>query len=289
MNSLAHYLEALADPMAHAATLRAELAFVLRHLNADAFGRILCVPVRGEAPDALVRLLASVPAPEAGPVLTILVLAGQSGEAPARGIANARLEAWFEKSLERIGPVADLRRYYRAQSGAVLTVDRHGPGRRFAAGEAHAGARKLAADLALRIWYEGLVVGEWLSSLDPDVILPHDFFRQGEGTGQDAVALAHDCRVLGAEHHVPAADANALCSLAASLSVRFEAYAQAGGWPKRDTGDIRLFLSELELLGRVVDVEGEALLKAQALADNVGTRTGRSLDAAAPRRAALPR
>jgi hypothetical protein len=280
LNTLARYLEALADPMAHAPTLRAEVSFVLRALDADAFARVVCVPVRGESPDAIVRLLASIPNDETGPVLTVLVLSGQAGDAPSIGKNNAGLEAWMAESLERLGPQQELRRYYRAHAGAVLLVDRHGPGRRFGAGEANASARKVAADLALRVWFEGLISSKWLSFVDPDMILPHDFFEQQRQASQDTVALVHDSRVLGDD---------SLTSLASSWTLRFEAYAQAGGWPTRDTGDVRALLSELETLGRVTHSEGEALLKAPSPADAAYTRTARSPDAAAPKRSAFPR
>ncbi len=260
----------------------------------------ITIPARREG----VECLHAVAAPAArGPVLVVLVVnAGDDGEDRR---VNAALIAELEARAAGFdcGPglrffsscrARDPRRmkvhgplgggaWQSAKSAVgglldVLLVDRSGPPNSFGPRDGVGLARKIGADLIVRLIDEGLVGSPWVHTTDADVELPAEHFdRVAElDTASISAAVAPFRHVdagdpqthaatlryeLSLRYYVlglrSAGSAYAFHSIGSLISVAAPRYVQARGFPRRRAGEDFYMLDKLAKLAPIARLSGD--------------------------------
>ncbi len=145
-------------------------------------------------------------------------------------------------------------------------------------------ARKIGADLALKLFYQGLLVNGWLGSTDADAKLPADYFDTLKSLDQKVPPYAgavfgftHVCtdsRLHDAAHLYDLSlryyvDALAWCgspyafaTIGSCLAFNLISYAQARGFPKRAGGEDFYLLNKLCKLKLTTSMEPAGTPKA---------------------------
>lgn len=287
------YLERYAEPEAQEVP-----DFALGPASGARWGHVLCIPAYGEGRELLAGLDAVPPGPR-GPVL-ILVVLNEPENAPAHlRAANRALPGHL---LRRYGaPLAKAERLSRFDHprGALLLIDRAGPGCALPTTQGVGLARKIASDVALRIWARDGLIAPWLHCSDADALLPEDYFERPEGASGSAAgprpsALLYDFvhvpegdserqravlryeiflryYVLGLRH---AGSPYAHHSLGSTLAIAPEAYAAVRGFPRRAAGEDFHLLAKLAKVGRMRALRGAPIRLSGRVSERVPFGTG---------------
>lgn len=279
------YLERHAEPEASLAD----------HLGS--FGHAIVLPACGEGDD-LVKALSSVPAGSLGEVLVVLVVNGRSN-CPARvhernSEVPQRLRDAFGGRDEQLftDPPARLVRFPR---GRILLVDRASPARWLPDDQGVGLARKLGADLCLRLCAAGRLASPFIHSTDADVELPPDYLVRPElaqtprpaalvypfvHRPEDDAALAEAIAlyeislryyVLGLAY---AGSPYAYHTIGSTLAVDAASYAMVRGFPKRTAGEDFYLLSKLAKVGSIARLRGAPIVVRGRPSDRVPFGTG---------------
>jgi hypothetical protein len=262
-----------------------------------AFGHAVVLPAYGEGDD-LVQALRSIPAGSLGEVVVVLVVNGRSNS-PAwvhdrNHEVQARLRDAFGEDDETIfdDPPARLVRFPR---GRILLVDRASPSHRLPDDQGVGLARKLGADICLRLHAAGRLASPFIHSTDADVELPPDYFERQElaqssppaavvypfvHRPEDDTALAEAIAlyeislryyVLGLAY---AGSPYAYHTIGSTLAVDAAAYAMVRGFPKRTAGEDFYLLSKLAKVGSVARLSGSPIVVRGRPSDRVPFGTG---------------
>ncbi len=241
-----------------------------------------------------------MPSGSRGDVLIILVV-NEPAAAPAWARrANretlAALRAQFGPSR---GAAEAIERFDHPR-GALLLIDRTRPGRTLPSDRGVGLARKIAADVALRLWASGAIRSPWIHCTDADALLPDDYFTRPPvrsacaRTSVEPVALLYDfvhVSSRGAEHAdaalryeiflryyvlglQAAGSPYAYQSLGSTLAVSPEAYAAVRGFPRRSAGEDFHVLAKLAKLGPLRALRGSPLRLSGRLSERVPFGTG---------------
>jgi hypothetical protein len=233
-----------------------------------AYTQVLAVPALGENVEFLQGYAAAARAAE-GRVLVILVVNAAPESDAAHREENTRLLA----TLSARG-AACAERLWRVDGPDfdVLLVDRASPGAEISRRQGVGLARKIAADLALRLYVEGRLARASVRFTDADVTLPASYFCASDGesdSGHGAAlfpfrhcdggdALTHAATVeyeLSLRYHVLslawAGSPYAFHSIGSTLSVPLGSYAGVRGVPKRAAGEDFYLLDKLAKLGPI--------------------------------------
>lgn len=233
------------------------------------YAHVLVMPVLGE-PESCVDGVRQAFRDD-GPGLLVLVVNSTPETSAAMLAQNQALLVGLEararaKELLHHDPPIH---WLRLEDFDVLVVDRTSPGHRLPTGQGVGLARKLGADLALALKVRGLVRATGFGSTDADAVLPASYFRAGERAIEAASAAVFPFQhepgsdplqgqatalyelslryyVLGLAH---AGSSYAYHSLGSTLYVRFDAYAQVRGFPRRRAGEDFYLLDKLAKLG----------------------------------------
>lgn len=101
-------------------------------------------------------------------------------------------------------PIAQNAVVHEHPRGALLLVDRATPGRELPPRHGVGLARKIGADIALALWFEGCVASPWIHCTDADVGLPTDYF---EATTRGASKFSNGSSAPDASNLLEASDA----------------------------------------------------------------------------------
>lgn len=253
------------------------------------FGHVLVIPSFGES-ESLLRALDSVPAGPLGDVLAIVVV-------------NAAEDSpdWVHEVNREI--LARLRGY-SFQHGSLCVIDRATPGLRLPRGQGVGLARKIGADLALRIHAAGRIESSWIHCTDADVKLPAEYFDRARDwdlvAGVSALVYPFDHEndpapllseamdlyetylryyLLGLAH---AGSPYAFHTIGSLIGVRASAYAQVRGFPKRLAGEDFYILNKLAKVGAIARLGGPPILVQGRGSTRVPFGTGKALSQIVP-------
>jgi hypothetical protein len=154
-------------------------------------------------------------------------------------------------------------------------------------------ARKIGADLSLRLIQQDIISSRWIHSSDADVTLPSDYFDPLTLLPQthkaacfnfyhycknDAIYQASRLYELALHYYVAGlryAKSNyAFYTIGSILAFDAEAYASVRGFPKRSAGEDFYLLNKLAKLGKVAFVEQTQLKITARTSDRVPFGTG---------------
>jgi hypothetical protein len=285
--AIARYLEESAEPEA-----------ALADRVPGAFGHAVEIPAYGEG-ESLFRTLASVPAGSRGDVLIVVVLNAR-GDSPrevheANAVARERIAALGPADVVSGHPEA---RLFPAVRGRVLLIDRAAPSSYLPPGQGVGLARKIGCDFLLRLHAGGRLTSPWIHATDADVSLPPDYFDQVAGLDPESTAAAH----YFFEHRFPADEALATAgrlyeirlryntlglawagspyayeTLGSCLAVSARAYAEVGGFPKKNALEDVTILNALARIGAVERLAGAPIGLEGRISTRVPISTGKAL------------
>ena len=238
-----------------------------------------------------------------GRALLVLVVNGADGARPETHAENERLLAAlaerFAERTELTAPGVAARAWLaREPLGDVLWLDRASPGMRLPRGEGVGLARKLGADIAVRLWARGQIVCSQIACSDADATLPSDYFAR---LVRAAAAVPPSPALLWPFEHVPSGDSAldeatllyeislryyvlglaaagspyAYQSVGSSLSVDARAYVSVRGFPKRAAAEDFYLLDKLAKVGPLRRLSGAPLRLHARFSDRVPFGTGR--------------
>lgn len=276
------YLSRHAEPIARRSDLGALARF-------GPWSSGVIVPARSEAIDCL----QAVP----GPGLCVLVINATEADArPSRALLDAVADAgeplWRADELSLV----------RTPRLDVLAIDRCSPGRVFAAHEGVGQARKLGADLLLRLADLGIVRSRWLHTTDADARLPTEHVTSVEACaaetpeavatvapfwhepcGDPAIDRATAEYELSLRYFVAglawAGSPYAFHTIGSLISVRADAYAAVRGFPRRLAGEDFYLLNKLAKLGPIIQRPGAPVRIASRRSTRAPFGTGPAVEA----------
>jgi hypothetical protein len=263
VHAFAKYLERHAEPEARLP----ELDGLHAH---GPWAHAITIPVRREHVDCL-RAVAA-PAARAR-VLMVLVVNAADDEEDRCGNA-ALLAAIAARAAPRWrGPGLSLHRLASPEAD-VLLVDRSSAPRSFSSRDGVGLARKLGADLIVRLLAAELIESAWIHTTDADAELPAEHFDRvaqlepgaavapfrhvaGDDSATHAATLRYELSlryyVLGLRS---AGSPYAFHTIGSLISVAAPTYAMARGFPRRQAGEDFYMLNKLAKLGPVHQLAG---------------------------------
>jgi hypothetical protein len=273
------YLESYAEPEARFS----------RHLAGATLGNALVIPAYGEA-RGLQRVLASLPAPPRGALLTIVVINARADSPPEVHASNEKTCAQL---LARQGPGAEVEPgiwRLEHERGPLVLIERASEGRFLPARQGVGLARKIGADLALAVAAEHGLRSDWIHCTDADARLPASYFECAPTDGE-CVALTYPFRhvhfdgdrdeapsdvaleyEISLRYHVLglryATSPYAFHTIGSTIAFRPGAYARVRGFPRRMAAEDFHLLAKLRKLGPVITPRAEPVL----LSDRESTR-----------------
>jgi hypothetical protein len=273
------------------------------------FGHVVQVPAYGEG-DSLFAMLGSVPAGQRGETLIVVVLNARAdspaGVLQANDAARERLSAAASSASTLSDDPPSIA--YSFPRGRVVLIDRSGPGRYLPGGQGVGLARKIGCDFALNLAASGRLAANWLHCTDADVLLPNDYFGQTEALASPTVAAAvyafrhrFDARqklgIAGRLYDLKlrygvlglawAGSPYAYQAMGSCLAVRPRAYAEVGGFPKKNAIEDVLVLNDLAKRGSIARLAGSPIQLEGRVSDRVPVSTGQALKRLSERKRAL--
>ena len=212
-----------------------------------------------------------------GSVLCVLVVNASAEDVEDRRVGGELLAALEAAHPRRfVGPGLSL---HRVGDLDLLALDRCREQRAFAAGEGVGLARKIGADLILRLVQAGALSSPWIHSTDADARLPPEHFARVAALGEEprapAAAVAPFWHVEGEDPATNQATAAyeaglrywvaglrfagspyAFHTIGSLISVSCPAYAGVRGFPRRRAGEDFYLLNKIAKLGPVCSLDG---------------------------------
>jgi hypothetical protein len=284
---------------------KAERQYLERHAEPESiladrigsFGHAIVLPAYGEG-EELIHALRSVPAGTLGEVLVVLIVNGRSNSHPWVHDHNREVEARLREALgaddEQVfdDPPARLLRF---AAGRILHVDRASPDRFIPDDQGVGLARKIGADLVLRLRAAGRLASPLIHSTDADVELPADYFARRELDASTRPAALIYPFVHRPEQDEVLAEAIALYEISlryyvlglayarspyayhtigSTLAIDAASYAMVRGFPKRTAGEDFYLLSKLAKVGAIARTPGNPIHLRGRPSDRVPFGTG---------------
>jgi hypothetical protein len=263
------------------------------------FGHAVEIPAYGET-DSLFETLGSVPEGPLGEVLTVVVLNARADSPEeiheANRIAADKIAAI--SSQARLVSDDPHVRLFTCPRGKVLLIDRAARGGYLPAGQGVGLARKIGCDLALRLHASGRLASPWIHATDADVRLPADYFEQvGKLDSQSTSAALYffehrfsdeeDLASAGRLYEISlryntlglawAGSPYAYESLGSCLAITSAAYAEVGGFPRRNAIEDFTILNELAKIGSIERLAGSPIGLEARISTRVPISTGQAL------------
>tara|TARA_R110002096_G_scaffold350395_2_gene543458 strand:+ start:30504 stop:31757 length:1254 start_codon:yes stop_codon:yes gene_type:complete len=184
----------------------------------------------------------------------------------------------------------------RTVHGDLLIIDRCTEGRELPSQQGVGLARKIGCDVALAWQQQDVISSSWLHCTDADVTLPQNYFAAAHALDDDAstVALCYpfwhqtesasqagralELYEMSLRYYVLglrwAGSKYAFHSIGSTMAVRFKAYLQARGMPKREAGEDFYLLGKIAKLGLVRTPRCQAIRIAQRESQRTPFGTG---------------
>lgn len=260
------------------------------------FNNVIIIPAYDESFDDLKTVLDSIQNTEN---LIILVINAQENspektknknEELINEIKNDSQIMWKSKNPENIS----LQKY---NNNFILLVDRSTNGLQLPNKTGVGLARKIAADIATKLIYEGKISSNWIHCTDADVILPSDYFEatrklnnysaaiypyihrtdSSDQSHRNAMALYE----LSLRHYVmglKSANSNfAFHTIGSTIAINSEAYTKVRGFPIRESGEDFYILNKLIKTGKIYRTISDSIILNGRISDRVPFGTGKSV------------
>jgi hypothetical protein len=277
------------------------------------FRNVVVVPCMAEA-DGLPSLLSSLEraaqAPDCGPALAIICVNGREDSPEWVNENNLQCFRLFagRSPLHEMHPDTGRVQFFAGDALSLIVVDRARPGRRFCSKDGVGLARKIGCDLALRLWSEHRVTGDWIFNTDGDAEVPRDYFNvpksirvsqvgltlpfvhipvakvseQTTGmfqlvTVQQAIKLYERFLFYYEEGLRHAGSSYAFQTVGSSMAFRFDAYAAVRGFPKKNAGEDFYLLNKLAKVGEIGCKSGDPIRLSGRVSSRVPFGTGASV------------
>ncbi len=178
--------------------------------------------------------------------------------------------------------------------GSILWVDRNND--RLPKKTGVGLARKIAADIGLRLILQGNIESPWIYSTDADVQLPTDYFQRIAANKAVANVFPFQHRVESSSpaqmhamtlyerslHHYvnglkQAGSPYAFHTIGSTFAVHAKAYAAVRGFPKRPAGEDFYLLNKLAKIGEINTLSGKPILLDGRISDRVPFGTGQAI------------
>ena len=230
--------------------------------------------------------------PDLGRCLDAVVAASRSTRALVICVVNAREDAGVDTHRENAATLEQFHCSGRphalcslSESCDLLVVNRAEQGRYLAEKRGVGTARRIGADIALKLWERGGLSTGWIHSTDADARVPADYFQsppdatarvipfrhRTERTALHLYELSLRLYVLGLAR---GGSPYAFQTIGSALAFRCEAYAQVGGFPEREAGEDFYLLNKLAKVGPVLRSAADPILLVDRDSDRVPFGTG---------------
>ena len=249
------------------------------------YAQVLVIPAYSERPATLTRLWAEMPSDS----LLILVI-----NAPAYDLRTRKLQAHFDARCVHPGPSARWQTCLEKAKAGLLVINRCQPGGYIPERQGVGLARKIGADIALKLINEGVIQNPIIHSTDADARLPKNYFSQTQPSDAAGWVYAYRHRLPAPDHLKTAMRLYELklshftgglrwagsrfdhASLGSIIAINAAAYAQVRGFPKRATGEDFYLLNKLAKVGPIIRLQGTRVELSPRLSERVpiGTGTG---------------
>jgi hypothetical protein len=269
MKSVVQYLTRYAEPEALA---------ISAVLPQRLYENIVTIPLTREG-TAFFSLLESLAvAAGSGPTLAVFIVNGQAKDREMNRITLDFLSQWT-KGSPALGNFSD--------SLDILVVDRSSENC-FPEKQGVGLARKVVADLALRLIVEGMVRNPWIFCTDGDAVVGTDYFQIPVENGVSAYITPY--------HHLSdnnpkltlydislryyelglryAGSPFAFQTLGSTLVLNAKSYAAVRGFPKREAGEDFYILNKMAKVGKIVPRRNGKIFLRDRPSDRVPFGTG---------------
>ena len=268
----------------------------LAHLN-QTFTNVITIPAFDETIENIKAIFSAISAKK---LLVILVVNASNHSTDAAKESNQKLLADIN---------AEFLTTWRSQNqpgitlhstafGGLLLVDRSSPAQVLPEKSGVGLARKIAADLALKMIVDGKVSSTWIHCTDADAQLPQDYFQKTATATGCAAALHpythrihsenschHDAVLLyelSLRHYViglnAAHSSYGYQSIGSTLSIDCAAYAAVRGFPRREAGEDFYLLNKINKIGKIQQLDGEPIILDGRFSHRVPFGTGKSVE-----------
>ncbi len=158
-------------------------------------------------------------------------------------------------------------------------------------------ARKIAADIATKLIYDGKILSNWIHCTDADVILPENYLhRTKELIGYSAAIYPYIHRdnsynnshkkavalyEISLRHYVTGlkyANSNfAFHTIGSTIAINIDAYANVRGFPIKESGEDFYILNKLAKVGKILSLKDSPITLDGRTSDRVPFGTGKSV------------
>ncbi len=263
----------------------------LEKLN-DNYDHVVVIPVYKENAGCLSTVFSQI-----SNVKVLIIVVVNSPEKSDPGCNLPFINDLMNKSNAQkdIGCYAQLMKF--DEFNDVVLVDRNSSGLQIDARLGVGLARKIGADIALKLFADGHIKYPWIFSTDADVILPTEYFSIINKSSNDCSAIVADFN-----HFSDCGDMNKLqylydfklryyhsgiqyagssydyIPLGSTLIVHMESYAQVRGFPKKNAGEDFYLLNKVAKIKPVKNAAQEMTIMIRSrLSDRVPFGTGPAL------------
>lgn len=178
--------------------------------------------------------------------------------------------------------------WYQSRHHTILVVDRHRQPLPLKQGVGK--ARKIGADIAARLIYNGDIKVPWIFSTDADARLPKAYFKAAttdtkklsfrlhpfqHDLDEDVAAALYEFSLLWYAYGLKSADSEyAYPSVGSTIACSVEAYAQVRGFPNRQAGEDFYLLNKLRKVGDYAYADSQPIRLSSRLSSRVPFGTG---------------
>ncbi|MFT5176079.1 MAG: hypothetical protein ACI8W7_004273 [Gammaproteobacteria bacterium] len=254
---------------------------------AQRFAQVVVIPAYGED-EVLDRAIASIPNPEHGSALAVVVInAREDSPAAVKAINQATSTRLRARYCEHRW-LNDDTLLCQAPFGALALIHVTLP-----RGQGVGLARKHGADLALGAWAAGLIDSSWIHCTDADVQLPNDYFCTPHQSATVALhRFRHETTELATRAHARTYDLwlrlhvlglhwagspYGFHTIGSTITVDAHSYAVVRGFPRRNAAEDFYFLNKLAKIGTVITAASAPLRIAARISDRVPFGTGAAI------------
>ncbi|MCF6287853.1 MAG: hypothetical protein L3J53_01275 [Proteobacteria bacterium] len=222
---------------------------------------VVVIPICNEAHDCLQSIFANITTKK---VLLIVVVNSATGYSVAQQNNQLFLHYWQSRAYNQTSISANCCLLRFNDFHDILLVDKNSDSLQINADYGVGQARKIGADIALKLFTQGAIKNPWIFSTDADVLLPNDYFNQFTQELSAYSAIILDFEHVGEDKKLQqlqylydfklryylAGVSFAGCGynyipLGSTLIVNMQCYAQVRGFPRRNAGEDFYILNKL--------------------------------------------
>jgi len=273
------------------------LAQLLEKVKLSPFTYSLAIPAYDENPGFIDRWMQH---PQAHEVLLIVVI-NQPDSVPHETPQNIALFSYLQQNFTPRASAENLS-YLSLGSSQALVVDRY-RSNKIPKGQGVGLARKIACDLAVKLYESKFQTRPWIYSSDADAILPGNYFSAPSKEKHSTLDKTNSAIVFDFKHIVNTEHDNknqvfdatqryeqslkyfrnrliyanspyAFYTLGSTLAVNIQHYCQVRGFPKRAGGEDFYILNKLAKLGKVHSCDDICIKLTSRLSHRVPFGTG---------------